>query len=308
MVWSRLIANAARAESRFILRAVDGQSRPPGKSAVLAGKTLARLLLYFPVSVQLAWALRRNASPCVLERNPGILVKHLRKGYVSRLSAKDRAVIVSHHYARLSTSLRADVLEALFTGGTQIWAASDDPQGPRIIAKSTDQYDFESEIHLAFMLGSEVLYVMGGVISPGALWDAQESSALVITRVQGIRLAVGQMKAATELCGDCAPRLLLFAAMEGLAAALRIREVIGVGVARQIATEFESITSSSFYDNYDGLWLSLNAQPQHDGHYRLPVPLAQRPLAAIAARHRGRAEARRTYRHIVTSAVASFFV
>ena len=130
----------------------------------------------------------------------------------------------------------------------------------------------------------------------------------MITRVQGIRLAVDQMKIATELCGDCAPRLLLFSALEGLVAGMQVRGMIGVGVKRQIATEFETITTRSFYDNYDGFWLSLNAQPLSDGNYRLPTPAVQRPLSSIPAKHRGRTQARRTYRHIVTSAVASYFV
>ena len=58
----------------------------------------------------------------------------------------------------------------------------------------------------------------------------------------------------------------------------------------------------------DHRWLSLNAQPLPDGNYRLPTPAVQRPLSTIPSKHRGRTQARRTYRHIVTSTVASYFV
>ena len=236
------------------------------------------------------------------------MLKHLRKGYARQLTALDRATIVSHHYRQLSGRLEPNLLDGLLREGAQVWAASDDPIGPRIIAKSTDQYDFESELTLLFMLGSEVLYIMGCIFSPGEIWGVADESVLVITRVQGIRLAVDKMKIATELCGDCAPRLLLYSAMEGLVAGMQLRQIVGVGVTRQIATEFEAITTPSFYENYDGLWLSLNAQSHHDGTYRLPTPLVQRPLSSVAAKHRGRTQARRTYRHIVTSTVASYFV
>ena len=308
MACGRLIARAAKAEAQFILRSVDGQPRPRGKSAVLAAKALARLLLYFPTTLRLARALCQDVPCCLLDRNPGVVLKHLRKGYARQLTAKERAAIVSHHYRQLSRCLGPKFLDDLLRDGARIWAASDDPMGPRIIAKSTDHYDFESELTLIFMLGSEVLYIMGGIFSPGEIWGAEDESVLVITRVQGIRLAVDKMKIATELCGDCAPRLLLFSAMEGLVAGMQVRGMIGVGVTRQIATEFETITTPSFFDNYDGLWQSLNAQPRPDGSYLLPTPAVQRPLSAIPSKHRGRAQARRTYRHIVTSAVASYFV
>ena len=308
MACGRLIAGAAKAEAQFILRSVDGQPRPRGKSAVLAAKALARLLLFLPTTLRLAHQLHRDAPHCLLERNPGIVFKHLRKGYARQLTASERASIVSHHYRQLSRHLGTNFLDRFLWEGAQIWAASDDPMGPRIIAKSADLYDFESELTLAFMLGSDVLYIMGCVFSPGKLWDLEDESVLVITRVQGIRLAVDKMKIATELCGDCAPRLLLFSALEGLLARMQIREIIGVGVTRQIATEFEAITTASFHDNYDGFWLSLSADPRPDGNFRLPIPLVQRPLATIPAKHRGRAQARRTYRHIVTSAVGSYFV
>ena len=308
MASGRLIARAAKAEAQFILRSVDGQPRPRGKAAVLAAKALARLLLYLPITLRLAQQLHRDAPRCLLDHNPGVVLKHLRKGYARQLTAAERAAIVSHHYRQFSRCLGPDFLDDLLREGVKIWAASDDVMGPRIIAKSTDHYDFESELVLVFMLGAEVLYIMGCVFSPGEIWGVDDESVLVITRVQGIRLAVDKMKMATELCGDCAPRLLLFSAMEGVLAAMQIRGIVGVGVTRQIATEFETITTHSFHDNYDGLWLSLNAQPQPDGNFRLPTPLVQRPLATIPAKHRGRTQARRTYRHIVTTAVASYFV
>ena len=308
MACGRLIAHAAKAEAQFILRSVDGQPRPRGKSAVLAAKTLARLLVYLPITLRLARALHQEAPRCLLDRNPGIVLKHLRKGYARQLTTSDRAAIVLHHYRQLSRRLGPNFLDDFLRDGATIWAAGDDPLGPRIIAKSTGPYDFESELTLVFMLGSEVLYIMGCIFSPGKVWGVEDESVLVITRVQGIRLAVDMMKIATKLCGDCAPRLLLFSALEGLVAGMQIRGMIGVGVKRQIATEFETITTRSFYDNYDGFWLSLNAQPLPDGNYRLPTPAVQRPLSTIPSKHRGRTQARRTYRHIVTSAVASYFV
>ena len=304
----RLIANAAKAEVQFILRSMDGEPRPRGKSAILAVKALARLFLYLPTTLRLARALQKDAPSCLLDCNPGIVFKHLRKGYARQLTTSDRAAIIANHYLKLSRHVGPDLIQGFVREGLQLWAANDDPMGPRIIAKSKDQYDFESELTLMFMLGSEVLYIMGCVFSPGKIWGMEEASVLVITRVQGIRFAVDKMKIATELCGDCAPRLLLFSAMEGLAAAMQVRGIIGIGVARQIATEFEEISTSSFYHNYDGFWLSLNADPQPDGNYRLLMPQAQRPLATIPAKHRGRAKARRVYRHIMTTAVASNFV
>ncbi len=307
MGWYNLVASAARAEMQFASQTVDGARRSPGKSLELIAKSILRLLLFFPCTLRLARALVTLDCPELQTRNPGIFLKHLRKAYACNLSTVERASIVAHHYRVVSERLGLSFFRASLEDGVCVWSANDDPQGPRIIARTANQYDFESELNLQFVLGSELLYTMSAVVAPGKLWRSDEPSVMVITRVQGIRLKVSQMKAATAICGDCAPRLLLFAALEGLAISMGVRKIIGIGVRQQIATAFGPIKSPSFNENYDLFWRSLNGHFRLDGNFNLTAPSLHKSLDHIPSKHRARSLHRRVYRDLAMRSVIKEF-
>ena len=302
-----MLVNIVRAEADFILRSADGARRPLSKSFTSAAKTVSRLVLNFSTILRLVRCLTGEAYLVLWKKNAGIFLKPLRRGYARDLTTRNRSAIVAHHYNQVSKHLGDGFLKSSTGGEVVLWSAFDHADAPRIVATTVDQFDFEDELKLTFMLGANALYIMGAVVSPGRIWGISHESVLVVTRVQGIRLMVDQMKVATELCGDCAPRLLLFSAMEGLAAAMGIRWIVGIGVTRQIATAFETISTPSFYDNYDGFWKSLNRVNSVAGFYLLPTPLIHRPLVEIQPKHRTRAQSRRVYRRYVSSYVASRF-
>ena len=307
MGWCTLVASAAHAEMRFACQTIDGCRRSPGKSIELIAKSFLRLLLFFPCTLRLARAIVALDCPELQTQNAGIFLKHLRKAYACNLSTAERARIAAHHYGVVRERLGRSFLRASLEQGVCVWSATDDPQGPRMIARTANQYDFESELNLQFVLGSEVLYIMSAVVAPGTLWQSDEPSVMVITRVQGIRLKIPQMKAATAICGDCAPRLLLFAVLEGLAIALGVRQIIGIGVRQQIATAFGPINSPSFNENYDRFWRSLNGHSRLDGNFNLTAPSLHKSLDHIPSKHRARSLHRRIYRDLAMRSVIKEF-
>ena len=307
MGWLTLVADAVHAEMQFACQTVDGGRRSPGKSFELIAKSVLRLLFFFPCTLRLARALAVLDCPELQTQNAGVFLKHLRKAYACNLSTAERARIVAHHYSVVRERLGLNFLSNSIDRGVCVWSANDDPMGPRIIARTANQYDFESELNLQFILGSELLYIMSAVVAPGTLWQSDEPSVMVITRVQGIRLKTPQMKAATAICGDCAPRLLLFAAMEGLAISLGVSQIIGIGVRQQIATAFGSVKSPSFNENYDLFWRSLNGHFRLDGNYNLTAPSLHTSLDSVPSKHRTRSLHRRIYRDLVMRSVIKEF-
>ena len=307
MGWCTLLANATHAEIEFALRTVDGERRSLGKSVELATKAIVRLLIYLGSTLRLARALPPDAFGVMQEKNAGVYLKHLRKAYACTLSVSERASMVAHHYRLLRERFGLDFLNNSIENEVPIWSANDDPQGPRIIARTANQYDFEGELNLQFLLGPDLLYIMSFVVSPGAIWGRAEPTVIVVTRVQGIRLYLKQMKTATAISGDCGPRLLLFAALEGLAIAMGVQQIIGVGVRMQIATSFGPIRSPSFLENYDLFWRSLNGQFRLDGNFNLTAPSLHKSLENIPSKHRTRALRRRVYRDLTMRTVLRKF-
>ena len=307
MGWSTLLANATRAEMEFSLRTVDGERRPLAKSIELAAKAILRLLIYLPSTLRLVRSLPADDFRVIQEKIAGVYLKHLRKAYACNLSVSERATMAAYHYRLLPERLGPDFLNNSIETGVPIWSATDDPQGPRIVAKAASQYDFEAELNLQFWLGTDLLYIMSFIASPGAIWGREEPTVIVVTRVQGIRLFLKEMKTATAISGDCGPRLLLFAALEGLAISMGVQQIIGIGVRMQIATSFGPINSPSFLENYDLFWRSLNGQFRLDGNFNLTAPSLHKSLENVPSKHRTRALRRRIYRDLTMRAVLRKF-
>ena len=301
------MANAAHAEIEFAYLTVDGERRSLAKSIELAAKLFLRFLMYLPSTLRLARALHADDYGVMQEKNAGVYLDHLRKAYACNLSVGERASMVAHHYQLLRERLGLDFLNNSIENEVLIWSATDDPQGPRIVAKSANQYDFEGELNLRFLMGPDLLYIMSFIVSPGSIWGREEPNVIVVTRVQGIRLFLKEMKTATAISGDCGPRLLLFAALEGLAIAMGVQQIIGIGVRMQIATSFGPIKSPSFLENYDLFWRSLNGQFRLDGNFNLTAPSLNKSLENTPSKHRTRALRRRIYRDLAMRTVMRTF-
>ena len=307
MGWHTLLAKATHAEMQFACRTVDGGRRSLGKSAELIAKSVLRLLIFLPGTIRMVRALSAVDCPVLQAQNAGVYLKHLRKAYACNLTTGERARMIAHHYSVVRERLGLSFLNHSIEDEVPVWSADDDPQGPRIVAKTANQYDFEGELNLQFFMGPNLLYIMSFIVSPGAIWGRDEPSVIVVTRVQGIRLYLKEMKAATAISGDCGPRLLLFAALEGLAISMGVQQIIGMGVRMQIATSFGPIKSPSFLENYDLFWRSLNGQFRLDGNFNLTAPSLHKSLENIPSKHRTRSLRRRIYRDLTMRSVLQTF-
>lgn len=218
---------------------------------------------------------------------------------------RSQSIAIRHHYRYLFDTLTQDFLRLSIVEKVPIWQASDDPDSPRIYLQTANQYDFESELTLFLMVGSEMVSFMGCVIVPGNLVGSEAETVLLVTRVQGVSRKGNLLKAVTKLSGDCTPRLVLLAAMKGIARALEIPDLAGIGAENQSASAYMAQVTPAFVESYDGFWQSLFDQNSDQAYYHFGNQIHFKPLSAVSAHHRGRAQERRSYRSQVSRFVES---
>ncbi|MGH6648469.1 DUF535 family protein [Aquabacterium sp.] len=159
----------------------------------------------------------------------------------------------------------------------------------------------EGDLTLVFKMDGCPLYriAFSLVKAPLLKVDAGTSSHVAyVGQVQGYPDRFAQIRQATRLCRDVAPADLLMAAMAGLARALDITLVAGVGVEDSLSYKnlVELNTSSSYAD----FWAKFQGMRNEGGHYTLPLPLAEKCISQVKANHRGRTLAKRELKKSIT--------
>lgn len=171
----------------------------------------------------------------------------------------------------------------------------------------------EGELTLCFRMARMPIYKLS--FSIVALADLPRSAlafkaegalhALYVGRVQGLTGGMESLRRATVLLGDIAPQDLLMSAMAGLAAALGIEILIGVSDADCVSRDSIARSGSSFC--YDQFWARYGSQQLDGGHHLMTLPVVERPIGDIAAKHRRRTQRKRDFkRQVLTSCEQAF--
>lgn len=123
---------------------------------------------------------------------------------------------------------------------------------------------------------------------------------LYIGRVQGVVGTFEQIRLATKACHDIAPPDVLMAAVAGMASALYIDVIGGVGIEHSISAD--SIQQSNMSFDYTEFWGRYQGSKTADGHHLIQVPFPEKPIQAIAAKHRKRTLTKREFKHRIMQA------
>lgn len=110
---------------------------------------------------------------------------------------------------------------------------------------------------------------------------------------------------ATRSLHNVAPDAVLFAALQGLALSLGVREIAAVSADRQSSSTRDS--GESFKQAYDSFFEGLGIQKTSEGFYRTPVPIGLKPLAHVKKGHKIRTKEKRAFKQSVQNACAEFF-
>lgn len=170
----------------------------------------------------------------------------------------------------------------------------------------------EGELTLCFKVDGTAIYTLSFSIVDLADLNlraehthARSVHALYVGRVQGVCGAMETIRQATTLLGDVAPQDVLMAVLSGLAAALRIDTVLGVSDGACVSRDTIAQSGSSFC--YGQFWARYGGQVLEGGHHLISLPVAEKPLSEIAAKHRKRTQRKREFKHQVAAASQQAF-
>lgn len=247
----------------------------------------------------------RAHTRALVARIPHIGNKYLVSYLASRFGKVERRRILLHHYDFAERHLIGSLYDVLFQSSPVLWRDGDSLSSSTISLAVSDHHQ-EGDLSLLFKFGGELIFVVSFSVVEGPLVGSGDQAVLLVGRVQGAPNKLSEIRASTKACRDISPAHLLIAALQAVADSLRIATIAGVSNSQQLVKG--SSARAAFHFNYDDFWESLLAAPTPLGFYVMPVPLLQKPLAAIAITHRRRTRRKREYKEMLTETVKTNFV
>jgi uncharacterized protein VirK/YbjX len=265
-----------------------------GFTHISTHREVLSFLLRFPPYAEIVFNCKRFAF------------KYLTQNYlVQGFSVEERAVCFLHHYNRLHEALPDSLLcRTLFEGVTIHEISEGANRFILTLGLSAPNYK-EGELSLYMRVDGNIVFVLSFTIVPGWVVSSQAAEILLITRLQGVRGAFSQISDATKTLHNVAPDALLFAALQGIANAFGIVEIVAVSATRQ--SYFTQDTSAVFKEAYDDFFAGLGIPKDAAGFFRIPLPFQEKPLAFIKHGHKLRTREKRAFKQQIQSACAGFF-
>jgi uncharacterized protein VirK/YbjX len=232
-----------------------------------------------------------------LLKKPRFAVKCLSDNYLFLGSTvAERTTCFLNHYMRLIETLpnpalrqilRHDVVLYECCGGEDLFKLS-------IGMSRQRNCDKEGELSLVLKSDRKTIFTLSFTIIPGRIVKSEAEEVLLISRLQGERKCFPQqMKLAIEAMHGVRPRALVFAALEGFAAALGISEIAAVCATNHIAycEEFDA----AFKNGYDNFFTELGMDKTAAGFFLTSVPIEGKPLSLIKRGHKIRTKRKRAF-------------
>jgi uncharacterized protein VirK/YbjX len=242
----------------------------------------------------------------VVRAAPRIVLKHL-GGYLGTdLSESERASILINHYTFLKDRVEQGFFRKIVDGRLELWKHVVSNGHVRIcLAFPVTNHD-EGDLSLIFQSDDMDIYTLSFTIGPGGVAGLAADHAIYIARVQGKGRGLQLIKKATKDCLDISPAALLLAATEGVATALELGHIVGIGADVQISASADS-RPEGLVHGYDEFWLASGGLKLDRNMYHLAVPLPEKPIKTIKRNHRSRVLRKRAFKKLVKEQVCREF-
>lgn len=262
---------------------------------------LARLRL--SAHLEVARALTQPSLLTLVRHHPQAPFKYLR-GYLAHSFDLDtRAAILRHHYRYLAAHVGEDFIARACADGIALWRTRIlDTHYAISLAYPANE---EGELMLSFMRNGEGLFTLAFTLAPAATLEADKGTVMFVGRLQGAAHRREDIKLSSKDFDELVPAALLLTAARGIAAALQLDGIVGVGAHDQICLR-EARHSKVAAGIYDEFWES-NGGKRVGTHYALPVIPVDKPLSEIRNNHRSRVKRKRQTRDDLMQAVAREF-
>ncbi|WP_229467261.1 DUF535 family protein [Massilia sp. Mn16-1_5] len=224
------------------------------------------------------------------------------RGYlVQGLSARQRVQGVLAHYRFEETTFDAAYKAAVYAdGGLVLWQHSVGEHAFLIRLEMASRMNAEGDLTIALVADGKVLHrlsyswIDGAIAKAVAPGTAPAPLVPFVARNQGRWTDSGEAFDAFETCfPNNSPSFFCFAAMQGLAQAVGMEQVLAVKCTSHIAYDPEEI--KHFANAYDGFWRVLGGVELAGDAWQVNLPFYLKPLADMPSKHRKRAAQRREY-------------
>jgi uncharacterized protein len=242
----------------------------------------------------------------IVQAEPRLMFRYLGAYLVADLSRKERASILIDHYAFLKDRVEADFFRTILDCRLELWQQIIGEHTYRICMIFPRTTQGEGELSLIFEADRVDIYTLSFAIGPGSIAGLTACRALYIVRVQGKGRGLHLIRSARKNCLDVSPAALLLAAAEGVATALGLNHMIGIGAHNQISTCADS-PPEGMVKAYDEFWLAVGGFRLERNMYHLTVPLPRKPIQSIKRNHRSRVLRKREFRKGIKEAACRAF-
>lgn len=237
---------------------------------------------------------------------PSFTFKYLTKNYlVKDFTLADRVSCFLHHYKRLHMALPDSLLRLILQQDVVLLEICEGAHRFSITLGLSRPYDEEGELSIDLCVNDKIVSVLAFTIVPGSVVHSPAAEILLISRLQGIKGAYPSISLATRTLHDVAPNAMLLAALQGVADAFGITEIVAVSAARQSC--YSEKFAASFIEAYDDFFTELRIPKNADGFYSTPVPIQGKPLTSIKHGHKLRTKEKRAFKQQIRVDCAAFF-
>jgi uncharacterized protein VirK/YbjX len=241
----------------------------------------------------------------VLRTEPRLMFKFLRDYLATDLSRKERAAMLMHHYAFLKERVDPAFFPWIVEDRRELSQVDAGGHVHRIWLWFPRTPYSEGDLALSFEVEGLDLYTLSFTIGPGTIAGIAADHAMYIARVQGKGRRLDRIRQATKDCQDVSPAAILLAAAEGVAQALDLDLMVGIGARIQVAPRRSQ--SDNRVKAYDEFWEAAGGLPVARQMYRLAVPSQEKSILEVKREHRSRTLRKRRFKQAIKEQVREAF-
>jgi uncharacterized protein VirK/YbjX len=267
--------------------------------------SLTSWILCVARSLRVLWFYRDHQALCQLDvyRNHVALppnddwFHHLsHRDYLVRgLSPRQRVQCVLAHYHFEETTFNGAYKTAVYNGGGLVlWQHAGEDASFQIRLEMASRANAEGDLTIALVADGKVLHRLSFSWMDGATAGVPAPMVPFIARNQGRWTDSGPAFESFErVFPNNSPSFFCFAAMQGVAQAVGMDQVVAVKCDAHIAYDPNEV--KHFANAYDGFWKILGGVERPGNSWLIALPFYLKPLADMPSKHRKRAAQRREY-------------
>lgn len=214
---------------------------------------------------------------------------------VKGLRTRERIACVLAHYRFEDAAFNSAYKHAVYLGGGLVlWQRSADGHDFRIMLAMGSRMNAEGDLTVTFFADGKCLHRLSFSWIEGRVAGLPCAIVPFLARNQGRWTDSDDAFAAFEAAfPHNSPSFFCFAAMQGIALALGMTQVVGIRSTAHVA--YDPAAVKHFANAYDGFWKVLGGVGAARHGYVVALPFYVKPLAEMANKHRKRAAGRREH-------------